>query len=193
MTGPAQPDPDAVEPLRERLPIYGKLFAIGAAIAVAFGLIGWALFVDDPEPPEPLTYSDIKNAERWLGTNPPAAAIDVFLSPREPGKKTSPGVAIGYATIGVGTLLLLVGGARGGGYTNLGLGAIEAVAGGRNRTDDDYEEDEELRRGAVMKRRDPMERLRKGLRPSANPSAFWTSVAGGLYVLLGAGCTIWFG
>ena len=27
----------------------------------------------------------------------------------------------------------------------------------------------------------------------ANPSAFWASVSGGLYVLLGLGCRIWFG
>ena len=162
MTEPALPLPDAVDPLRERLPIYGKLFTIGVAAAVLLGLLGWVVFVDDPEPPRPLTYSEIKNAERWLGTNPSPASVEVFLSPPPPGEKTTAGVAIGYATIGIGTLLLLVGGARGGGYTNLGLGAVEAVVGGRNRTDDDYEEDEELRRGAVMKRRDPMERLRKG-------------------------------
>jgi hypothetical protein len=93
--------------------------------------------------------------------------------------------AVGYANLGVGTLLLLAGGARGGGYTNLGLGAVEAVVGGRNRIDDDYVADPELRRGRFMSRRDPMERLRKGLRPPANPSAFWQTVAGFLYVAVG--------
>ena len=81
--------------------------------------------------------------------------------------------ALGYAFIALGTLLLLIGGARGGGYSNLGVGAVEALMGGRNRAHDDYESDEELRRGKVMKKRDPMARLRRGLRPQANPTAFW--------------------
>jgi len=183
-----------VEPLRERFPIYVKLFGIGLVAAVALGLVGWALFARGGSgPPESLSYSDVKNAERWLGHSPPPAAIDVFLSPPSPGKATTPGVGIGYAAIGLGTLLLLVAGARGGGYSNLGFGAIEAVVGGRNRTDDDYEEDEDLRRGNIMKRRDPMERLRKGLRPAANPPAFWAAVSGILYVALGMGCAVWFG
>ena len=194
MTGHHAAPADTVDPLRERLPIYAKLFGIGLVAVIVLGLIGWALFArGGSEPAQPLSYGETKNAERWLGPNPSPKAIDVFLSPPPPGKSTTPGVAIGYAAIGLGTVLLLIGGARGGGYTNLGLGALEAVAGGRNRTDDDYEGDAELRRGAIMKRRDPMERLRKGLRPAANPSAFWTSIAGVCYVLLGVGGTIWFG
>ncbi len=97
--------------------------------------------------------------------------------------------AMGYAFIGLGTLLLLVGGARGGGYSNLGVGAVEALVGGRNRTGDDYA-DSDLRRGEVMKRRDPMERLRRGLRPQANPSAFWQTIGGFLYLGLGALLTL---
>lgn len=97
---------------------------------------------------------------------------------------------LGYAFIGLGTLLLLVGGARGGGYTNLGIGAVEALVGGRNRTDDDYVSDEELRRGAVMKKRDPMERLRRGLRPAANPTAFWQVIAGLAYAGIGVALTL---
>ncbi len=78
-----------------------------------------------------------------------------------------------------------MGGARGGGYSNLGLGAIEAVVGGRNRSDDDYGGDDDLRRGRVMKRRDPMERLRRGLRPEKNPTAFWQIIAGFGYIAAG--------
>jgi hypothetical protein len=78
-----------------------------------------------------------------------------------------------------------VSGARGGGYGNIGIGAVEAVVGGRNRAGDDLEHDNEIRRGQTMKRRDPMDRLRKGLRPPPNPSAFWQAVAGFLYIALG--------
>jgi hypothetical protein len=97
---------------------------------------------------------------------------------------------LGYSFIGLGTLLLLVGGARGGGYSNLGIGAIEALVGGRNRTDDDYVSDEELRRGAVMKKRDPMDRLRRGLRPQANPTAFWQVIGGLAYVGIGVALSL---
>jgi hypothetical protein len=100
------------------------------------------------------------------------------------------GSAMGYTFIGLGTLFLLVGGARGGGYSNLGIGAIEALVGGRNRSTDDYTDDVGLRRGEVMKRRDPMDRLRRGLRPQANPAAFWQSIGGFLYLGLGALLTL---
>ena len=92
---------------------------------------------------------------------------------------------IGYTWISVGTLLLLVSGARGGGYSNLSIGAVEALVGGRNRTDDDVDDDDDLRRGKVMKRRDPMYRLRKGLRPPPNPTAFWQAIAGFVFIALG--------
>jgi len=100
--------------------------------------------------------------------------------------------AAGYVSIILGTVLLLAGGARGGGYTNMGIGAIEALVGGRNRSHDDFEGDAEARRGRIMKRRDPMERLRKGLRPAANPTAFWQSVAGFAYIGAGLGAVILF-
>ncbi len=93
--------------------------------------------------------------------------------------------ALGYSFLGLGTLLLLVGGTRGGGYSNLGIGAVEAVFGGRNRSQDDYVSDEGLRRGDVMKKRDPMARLRRGLRPQANPTAFWQVIGGFLYIGIG--------
>jgi len=95
------------------------------------------------------------------------------------------GEALGYSWIFGGTVLLLMGGAKGGGYTNLSIGAFEAVVGGRNRTDDDFEGDAELRHGKVMRRRDPLTRLRKGLRPPPNPTAFWSAVAGLAYIAIG--------
>jgi hypothetical protein len=141
---------DEPAPLRERMPVYLRLFAAGLAGAVLIGLA--------------------------LGFLTGAGAVS----------------GIGYTFIGVGTLLLLVGGARGGGYSNIGLGAVEAIVGGRNRSSDDYEHNEALRRGAVHQRRDPRERLRKGLRPPPNPSAFWQSVAGFVFIGLGVFLTLSF-
>jgi hypothetical protein len=98
--------------------------------------------------------------------------------------------ALGYSFIALGTLMLLVGGARGGGYSNLGIGSVEALIGGRNRSQDDYVSDEELRRGGVMRKRDPMARLRQGLRPQANPTAFWQVIAGFAYIGIGVLLTV---
>lgn len=98
--------------------------------------------------------------------------------------------AIGYSWLFTGVVLWLVGGARGGGYTNMSLGAAEALVGGRNRMDDEYEDDDDLRRGKSMKRRDPMARLRKGLRPPPNPTAFWQIVAGALFIAFGLALTL---
>ncbi len=131
------------EPLRERIPGYLAVFAMGVGAGVVIGVIVWL-----------------------------ATAVGLAES-------------VGYTFLGLGTLLLLTGGARGGGYSNLGIGAVEAVFGGRNRSQDDYVSDEELRRGEVMKKRDPMARLRRGLRPQANPTAFWQVIAGFLYIGIG--------
>lgn len=98
--------------------------------------------------------------------------------------------AVGFTAIFTGATLLLFGGARGGGYTNIAVGAAGALVGGRNAMDDDPSDDAELRRGNVMKRRDPMERLRRGLRPAPNPSAFWTTIAGFLYIAMGVPFTL---
>ena len=95
------------------------------------------------------------------------------------------GDSLGYSWVFGGTLLLLMGGAKGGGYSNLSIGAFEAVVGGRNRADDDFEGDADLRHGKVMHRRDPLTRLRKGLRPPPNPTAFWQTVAGLGYIAIG--------
>jgi hypothetical protein len=136
------------EPLRERFPVYMKIFLLG-----------------------------------WVGITVLAAAVVLFSD-------TGWAHAFGFTAIFTGVFLLLIGGARGGGYSNLGLGAVEALVGGRNRTDDDYERDDELRRGDVMKRRDPMARLRKGLRPPPNPAAFWQTVAGLVYIAAGIPFTL---
>jgi hypothetical protein len=87
--------------------------------------------------------------------------------------------AFGSAAVFVGTSLLLVGGLSGGGYSNIGFGAAEAVLGRRRRFDDDpVRESQEIVH-------DPMARLRRGLRPPPNPKAFWQVIAGCLYIALG--------
>jgi hypothetical protein len=89
--------------------------------------------------------------------------------------------AVGYTIAALGVVLLLAGGASGGGYTNLGIGAVGSMFGGRN-VDEEAAEHERRRSGAFQ---DPMDRLRKGLRPEANPRAFWQVVAGIVYIAVG--------
>ncbi|MFQ5555012.1 MAG: hypothetical protein ACE5GC_06550 [Acidimicrobiia bacterium] len=93
------------------------------------------------------------------------------------------GDAIGYTIVMLGVVMLLTGGASGGGYTNMGIGWIGSLFGSRVRPDDDFE-DADVRRGrrAVV---DPRERLRKGLRPQANPRAFWQVIGGFAYIAVG--------
>lgn len=88
----------------------------------------------------------------------------------------------GYGIIGLGVAMMLAGGASGGGYANIGVGAVGALFGGHRRYDDDLD-DPDVRMGGTG-RRDPMDRLRKGLRPEANPSAFW-QVVGGIVAIVG--------
>ena len=66
--------------------------------------------------------------------------------------------------IGYTVLLFLMGGTAGGGYSNLGLGALAAVS----------------RRGRGAETLD--DRLRRGLRPERNPRAFWQVIAGLCYL-----------
>jgi hypothetical protein len=139
---------DDLEPLRERFPVYLKVFGIVVLVLTILGL-----------------------------------GASVFFGVEMPD-------GVGYAFILGGTVMMLSGGARGGGYSNIGIGAIEAVATGRSRVDDDYVEDEDLRRGQTMKRKDPMERLRRGLRPPANPAAFWQAIGGVALAAMGLPLTI---
>ncbi len=87
---------------------------------------------------------------------------------------------VAYVAMAAGVVLLLAGGASGGGYTSLGMGAAGAVLGAGQRHDEDYD-DPDVRRGRI-KRVNPRERLRKGLRPEKNPRAFWQVVAGFVYL-----------
>lgn len=84
--------------------------------------------------------------------------------------------SVGYTVILYGVVLALAGGATGGGYTSLGMGAVGAMFGSQ-RTDEAAE-------GGKV-RIDPQERLRQGLRPEANPRAFWQVIAAVVYVALG--------
>jgi hypothetical protein len=90
--------------------------------------------------------------------------------------------AVGYTCVLYGVVLLLAGGATGGGYTNLGIGAAGALFGTRRA--DEAQDDVESTGGF----RDPVsaqERLRRGLRPEANPRAFWQVIGGATYIGLG--------
>lgn len=94
----------------------------------------------------------------------------------------------GYTMIGLGTLLVLAGGVAGGGYGNLGVGALGTMFGSDLRQQEgaaDEDDPDEVRRQVFGRRGDPRERLRKGLRPEANPRAFWQVIGGSAYFALG--------
>jgi hypothetical protein len=102
--------------------------------------------------------------------------------------KHSFAAGFGYTMIGLGTVLWLAGGVAGGGYANLGVGALGTMFGSNLRQQEgSAEEDdpEEVRRQVFGRRGDPRERLRKGLRPEANPRAFWQVIGGLGYFVLG--------
>jgi len=90
--------------------------------------------------------------------------------------------SVGYTVILYGVVLLLAGGATGGGYTNLGLGAMGALFGTRRS---DEAQDEVDLSSSGHRRADSQDRLRQGLRPEANSRAFWQVVGGGLYLAIG--------
>lgn len=96
--------------------------------------------------------------------------------------------SVGYTVILYGIVLMLAGGATGGGYTNLGMGAVGALFGTR-RAD---ETDEVGTTWSGREKVDPSERLARGLRPEANPRAFWQVVGGLTYVGLGLAVVILF-
>ena len=91
--------------------------------------------------------------------------------------------AVGYTILGLGVVFLLAGGSSGGGYTNMALGATGSLFGGRGRLGEDAD-DPDVRRGSLPKT-DPMDRLRRGLRPQANPRAFWQVIGGFAYIAIG--------
>jgi len=86
--------------------------------------------------------------------------------------------SVGYTVILYGVVLLLAGGASGGGYTHLGMGAMGALFGTRRVDEPQPEADSSFKLT-------PQERLEKGLRPGANPRAFWQVVGGALYIAIG--------
>lgn len=90
--------------------------------------------------------------------------------------------SVGYTVILYGVVLMLAGGATGGGYTNLGMGAVGALFGTR-RADETQQEVGTTWSG--RERVEPQERLARGLRPEANPRAFWQVMGGVAYVALG--------
>lgn len=108
-----------------------------------------------------------------------AAAIGAVI-----GAITDPAVvnSIGYTTMFLGVVLLLAGGAMGGGYTNLGIGAIGAMFGTR-RADEEEMDWEGRRKGGSST--GSSDRLKKGLRPPRNPRAFWQIVGGLAYMAIG--------
>ncbi|HSJ70452.1 MAG TPA: hypothetical protein VLA29_02270 [Acidimicrobiia bacterium] len=95
--------------------------------------------------------------------------------------------SIGYTVILYGVVLMLAGGATGGGYTNLGMGAVGAMFGSR-RTDEPHENLGPTWSGRG--RIDPAERLERGLRPDANPRAFWQVIGGLAYLGIGLAVVI---
>lgn len=90
--------------------------------------------------------------------------------------------SVGYTTILYGVVFLLAGGATGGGYTNLGIGAAGALFGTRRA--DEAQDDVETT-GGFRDSVSSQERLRRGLRPEANPRAFWQVLGGAAYIALG--------
>lgn len=105
----------------------------------------------------------------WVAIVVAGLAVGVFSS-------ASLVEGIAYVALAIGVALLLAGGASGGGYTSLGLGAAGALWGSRQRHDEDFD-DADVRRGR-LKRVNAQDRLRRGLRPERNPRAFWQVVAG---------------
>lgn len=108
---------------------------------------------------------------------------------------TSFAAGFGYSLIGIGVLMLLAGGVSGGGYANLGVGALGTMFGAGLRAEPGNSQDddpEELRKEVFGRRGDPRERLRRGLRPEANPRAFWQVLAGFAYFAIGTFIVIQF-
>lgn len=95
--------------------------------------------------------------------------------------------SVGYTLVLYGIVLMMAGGASGGGYTNLGMGAVGSLFGTRRA---DETQDEVRTTWSGRERVDPRERLERGLRPEANPRAFWQVLGGIAYVALGLGIVV---
>ena len=96
------------------------------------------------------------------------------------------GIAYTWQTWGV--VLLLVGGATGGGFANISLGATGTLFGGRTMDIEELRTAQDSGQSTVAaggRRRDPMERLKERLRPEANPTAFWQVIGGVAYIAVG--------
>lgn len=100
-----------------------------------------------------------------------AAAAGVFFSLVTASTFAS---AFGYSLVGLAVALLLGGGLAGSGLKDLGAGAVGAMLGSSARS------------AGSPDRPSPRERLRAGLRPEANPRAFWQVIGGFAYFALGA-------
>ena len=87
-----------------------------------------------------------------------------------------------------GVVLLLVGGATGGGFANISLGSAGTLFGGRTMDVEELRTAQSSGQSTVTaggRRRDPMERLKERLRPEANPTAFWQVIGGVAYIATG--------
>ena len=81
--------------------------------------------------------------------------------------------AFGYSLVGLSVALLLGGGLAGSGLKDLGAAAAGALFGSSAPS------------GPSSPAPDPRERLRRGLRPEANPRAFWQVMGGFAYFAIG--------
>jgi hypothetical protein len=89
--------------------------------------------------------------------------------------------ALAYSLVTLAVVLLLAGGATGGGYTSLGVGAVTNMFGGRRSVEgvDELDLVKDSKRAVNLE-----DRLSRGLRPGPNPEAFWQVVAGLVYLAL---------
>lgn len=113
----------------------------------------------------------------WLIGGAISAAAGVVF-----GLLADPSVISGasYGVLLLGVVFLLIGGVTGGGYNSLGVGAFGTLFGSGARQDESVDR-ADARMGRRV-RRDPRQRLKEGLRPAANPSAFWQVIGGFAYI-----------
>lgn len=89
----------------------------------------------------------------------------------------------GYSLVILAMYMLLSGGLSGGGYRDLGAGLVGTLLSSRSRPE---EGEADFGNGTDSDRRqDARARLRRGLRPEANPRATWQVIGGFGYFALG--------